>query len=491
MSDLVGLNVQTPNMMQTMSGFLGLKQQQLGLQGAAADVQMRQQDAAQRKALANIDWDSHMSEDGTLDLNSFVKDKKIRQAAGDTYPQLVQAATTIKSQQLDAKSRLTALTNDQLAAYAKLTGGLANDPDVVAGNEKGQQMVKDSFTQFAQMYGMDAAKAIAPVALPLMNNQIPGDKLSKMLQHVQMQAIDTGNQLEKTRTSGPLVQGQNGIEIQNTNPYAPGGIAPPVKQGIAPTVITAPNSQISTLTNNGQNLTPVGGQPQRATGLLNPDGHPRTAQQDAPPPNAPATVQENFNKAVTAANDHVQHVRDADESYKTNVEISNTIRELSKKTFTGPLPSWIQQKVGGSNVQELGAYLDRQAAGLQTAMNLPHTNQGQEAAQNISGNTSYTPKAIQEKNDFNQSLVEGFHAYRKGLERVAGLSGNGSPVAINQFKSAWAENFDPNVFRAKAAFSRGKEEGLAYVKSLSPEDAARMLKDKKVLDALSQGKMPE
>jgi hypothetical protein len=202
-------------------------------------------------------------------------------------------------------------------------------------------------------------------------------------------------------------------------------------------------------------------------------------------------VQDNYHKAVTAANDHVQNVRDADEHYRTNVDISNKIRDLSRTTMTGPAMAWIKERVGASDFQELGAYLDRQAAGLQTAMNLPLTNQGQEAAQNISGNTRYTPKAIQEKNDFNQSLVEGFHAYRKGLERVGGLAGNGSPVAINQFKSAWAEAFDPNVFRAKAAYARSPDEGKAFIQSLSAQDAQKMLQDKKTLDMLSQGKLPE
>ncbi len=492
MSDLVGLNTQVPNFTQTMSGLMSLKQQKQQLDQGAANLQMIQQDASQRKALANIDWDKHTGEDGTLDVNSFVKDNDIRKAAGDSYPQLLAQAAQIKSAQVDAKSRMLNLTNDQVSSYGKVMNSVAGLEDVKKGTPEGMDIVKNVHNEFRQVYGDEAAKAVAPFAMALHQGKVPPEKLEPMVRHIGMMAMDVSSQLDKTKPSGPMVQGQNGLEMQNTNAYAPGGIAPPVKQGIAPTIITAPNSQISTLTNNGQNLTPVGGQPsQRSTGLLNPDGHPRTASQDAPPPNAPQAVQEGYNKAVTAANDHVQNVRDADEHYRTNVDISNKIRDLSRTTATGPAMAWIKEKVGASDFQELGAYLDRQAAGLQTAMNLPHTNQGQEAARDISGNTKYTPKAIQEKNDFNQSLVEGFHAYRKGLERVGGLSGNGSPAAINQFKAAWADSFDPNVFRAKAAYSRKAEEGTAFVKSLSPQDAAKMLDDKKKIDMLMQGKLPE
>src|ERR1017187_6748570 len=88
-------NPQQP--LQTISGLLGLKQQQLqiqaqqqGLQGQAAQVQQEQQTAKQRAAMAQVDWSKHTGQDGTLDLNSFGQDPAIRQAAGDTYPAVLQ-----------------------------------------------------------------------------------------------------------------------------------------------------------------------------------------------------------------------------------------------------------------------------------------------------------------------------------------------------------------------------------------------------------------
>ncbi len=383
---LVGLGVKNPDFVQTMSGFMGLKGQQQQLQAGAADLQMRQQDAAQRKALANIDWDSHMSEDGTLDLNSFVKDKKIRQSAGDQYPALVQQAAAIKEHQTEIKSRLTALTNDQLSAYAKLTGGLANDPDVVAGNEKGQQMVKDSFTQFAQMYGMDAAKAIAPVALPLMNNQIPGDKLSKMLQHVQMQAIDTGNQLEKTRPAISTIQGPNGLQMVNTNSLAPQGLGPtgaPIAQGVAP----------GTTNQAGQFVT---GGPQTGVRPVAGNANP-TAAQAAAQVGAARGITDRVQQAMSAAN-NTQQAQDALSRAQAILENPNALSTGASFDTTKKLKNFLSSAgidtEGAEDANALTKNLARYEGARAAAAGLGGTDAARELAHNGSPNTSIDNKAL-------------------------------------------------------------------------------------------------
>lgn len=498
MSDLVGLNVQSPNFVQTMSGFMGLKQQQQQLEAGAATVQITQQDARQRAALAKINYNKWMGEDGTLDTNKMLADPQLA-SLGDAAPIAINQGIAMKAHQIENKKTLLGFNNDTLSSLGNVTQAVSQNPDVKAGNANGLQFAKDSLTKWATAQGTDVAKAVAPYMLPIMNNQVDPKQLSTGLQHISNMATDIVKQKDLTKSQPQSMTNPNGdMQLFEGNSLAPGGvganIGAPKPQGVAPFSGVAPNSQPGVFTNGGRTFTPAGSnnaQHQKQSGFLNQDGSHRTAQQDAPPPTASGAIQENYTKAVTAANDHVQNVRDADEHYRTNVDISNKIRDLSRVTNTSPVMSYLQEKVGTTNIQELGAYLDRQAAGLQTAMNLPHTNQGQDMAKDISGNVKYSPTAIQEKNDFNQSLVEGFHAYRKGLERVGGLAGNGSPAAINQFKAAWAENFDPNVFRAMSAYSRKTEEGTAFVKSLSAQDAAKMLKDKKALELLSQGKLPE
>lgn len=222
---------------------------------------------------------------------------------------------------------------------------------------------------------------------------------------------------------------------------------------------------------------------------------PRTAADDAPGNTAPKTVQENYQAASRAAQDHVDATRKADEGYGNNISISNTIRHLASDTKTGPGTETYQRAMAalgvdsGSNYQELGAFLDRQAAGLRDQMGLPGTNAGAQDSKAIAGNTQYTPKVIQDKNDYTQSLVEGTHQYRHGLDRIAGFSGQASPKAVNEFKSAWADNFDPNVYKADLAKKQGK---LAdFVKSLDPQEAASLAKKRKNLQMLSNGQIPQ
>ena len=70
-------NVQPGQMVQTLSGLLGLKQQQLALQGQAAEVQQQQQTAGQRAGIASFmstfDPTKHVGADGTLDLDNVQK----------------------------------------------------------------------------------------------------------------------------------------------------------------------------------------------------------------------------------------------------------------------------------------------------------------------------------------------------------------------------------------------------------------------------------
>jgi hypothetical protein len=235
----VGLMGRPPDFVGTLSGLMGLKQQQQALQGGAADVQMKQQDARQRAALAKVDWNKWMGEDGTLSTDKMIADKDTLSSLGDLAPQVIQQGIQIKAGHLANKENLLKLTDEQRQTWASIAGGLKNDPDVKAGNEAGKQKIKDSFTQFAQSYGLDAAKAVAPFALPVMNDKVPADKLSSMLEHVQMQTLDTQRQLDLTKSSPTFVQGQNGLQGIETNQYAEGGVGAPVgpkiEQGLSPT----------------------------------------------------------------------------------------------------------------------------------------------------------------------------------------------------------------------------------------------------------------
>lgn len=126
-------------------------------------------------------------------------------------------------------------------------------------------------------------------------------------------------------------------------------------------------------------------------------------------------------------------------------------------------------------------------------MGLPATNAGQEASQQIAGNVTYQPEAIREKNDLTQALTEGLHSYRNGLDRVAGYSGQASPSAVNAYRNAWTQNFDPNVFRGELAARRDPTgaEVKEFVGTLPPVEAKSLQAKRAALKTLQQGQMPQ
>ena len=180
-------------------------------------------------------------------------------------------------------------------------------------------------------------------------------------------------------TNQPVVQApalQGGGVTQ-----APGA----TRNTIPPGYTLGPNGQLLRISGGAASATPipVNGPPTPKA----PPGapvRPRTAQDDAPSANAPRAVQENYARAAADAQQHVMDVRKADSEYGNNISISNTIRHLAPQADTGPGKTMLNNALAGlgvqagSNYQELGAFLDRQAASLRSQMGLPGTNAGAE-----------------------------------------------------------------------------------------------------------------
>lgn len=487
------------------SGALSIQSQQQGLQGQAADVQMAQQSAAQRKGLANIDWNKHLSPDGILDTNSFAKDQDIRKAAGDQYPDLLAKANQVKQSQLQNQQSLFNLTKDQAGTFGSIVGGLQSDKDVQEDNEAGRQKVSNAFAQYGQMYGPEAA-AVAQTYSPMVEHA-PKGQLASSIHALQLQTQSAGQQIGTTTPGGATVQGKRGLNVINTNPNAPQPVGsqvgqPITDQGISPTLAIMPNKTLQVVGPSG----PAGSAPVKAPSGPGTDSKAhggsspapiRTAQDDAPPANSPDAIHKAYNDSVISTQQHVSGIRAADSEYGNNISISNTIRHLSQNTKTGPGTSQWQTAMAalgvksGSDYQELGAFLDRQAAGLRSQMGLPGTNAGAQDSKDIAGNTTYTKQTIQDKNDYSQALVEGAHQYRHGLDRVAGFGSNASPKAVQAYQSAWTDNFDPNVYKLDIMKKQGKEALNSFISKLDPSEAASLSVKRKNLQALSNGQVPQ
>jgi hypothetical protein len=484
------VNVNAGGGLDMLSKLLNAKQAQQNLQtgaiqqqGLQAEVQQQQQTAKQRSAQASFfqDWDptQHVGDDGTLDLNSAFADPKLRKAAGDQFPDIAQKLIQVKQGQLTAKGQLAQLNGAVLDQFGKVVGGLREDPDVRADNAAGRGKVGTAMAEFGSMGGPDAQRIASIYGGGLMH--APPGKLWNGVNALQLQAMDAATQ------AGKQVQGyvSNGAELLPNNPQAAGGTqAPPIPLRIPPGAVYQTDANGRVFQVNPQNP--------GAPTLIGGGGAPPA------PGGRSAAPSSGFVQPVSGQQEAVQDINNA-RGAATTLQIARNanahLLSLSQDTLTGPVSAWSGKAAAalglpqGSGLQEIDAYLQRSA--MAQAQALPHTNAGLESAQKMMGTTSYTPQALQEKVKFADALNSGALAYTKGLNAAVGTGPNPDLSHYNAFRTAWAQNFDPDVYRWEDAQRRGdKAEQQAIRTRLGPKGIQALAQKSHNLAQLEQGVIP-
>lgn len=468
MADLVGLGSQQPDM-------LGRLSQLLTIQGQKAEVAGAQQSQRQRAALAQYDWNKHLGEDGTLDLNT-LNDPELQAAAGDQYLQVLSNAVAAKTAQLESKRTLVALRNDQREAFAELMGGLRSDQDVAEDTDKGRQKVTQAMIQFGEMYGDDVLPVLQSYAAPL--QKAPKGRMSDALRAIQLQAHSASQQLAAQAPA----YAATGSKLTQVNPNAAAGKdltldLPPGFEIVQD--MTGAKFAVNPQTNK---VIPVG------TGGASPS---------APPG-------QTFRQPTYAGQEHdiqvqqqeVANTRSAADQAPSNRNIFQHVLKLADDTNTGPLVSFLQNtaiggQVFGDNYQELGKYLEKNAIANMTAMGGPPSDARLSAAVAANGSTKFNPKALRAVTQFNYATNTGLERYRQGMDKAVGTK-NPDYGQLPAFKAAWAANFDIDAFRLENAVADGDtDEQHAILKSLTPARRAEVAKKLKNLDTLADtGKLP-
>ncbi len=483
------INVNPNQAVQTLSGLLSLKQQQQALQtgafqqqSAQAQAQQEQQTARQRSGLANFmstfDPTKHIGPDGTLDLDSVLTDPKLRQSAGDQFPDIVDKMVGIKQHQLQAKQQLANLNDSVRAQFMTTLGGLRTDPDVVQDTPQGRQKVGAAIEQFGAT-GPDAAR-IAQIYAPMVEHAPPG-KLVQGVSTAQLQAMDAAAQAGRQAPSFA----DTGSALQNINPQAAGGNLtgqPPIPRQLPPQIVTNP-------TTGGQGVVggPTGTNPRPIGG---PAGASNSWQ--------PYAGQQND---IRAFQQEVQGTRSAADTAPTARNINAQILRLADNAKTGPGTEVWQHAVGAlaapfglsptANYQELGKFLEKNAIQNMQSMGGPPSDARLSAAAAANGSTHFSPEALKAVTKFNDATNTALMQYRQGLDRSVGMGQNVDYTKLPAFKAAWAKNFDVDVFRVENAIRDGDKAELAKIKSeLGPEKLKALAQKRANLNALSEGQVP-
>lgn len=253
--------------MNTMSGILGLKQQQQNLQTGALKQQSQQLETGQAQGVQNFfqTWDptQHIADDGSTDLDSALQSKEFK-GAGNAKPAIMQSLLDIKNKQLGNKQSLATLNKDLVTQFGTGMGALAKDEDVVTdktdpttGVNPGRAKIDQFLGNFGKL-SPDAAR-IAQIYGPI-TQHAPAGKLAHGVSAMQLQAqsaseqqsqqnpvpgsFDTGTQIIPTTTNRatgipqPTGQAVNKQSVINT-PAGPAAVATPARGTLTP-LTTAP-----------------------------------------------------------------------------------------------------------------------------------------------------------------------------------------------------------------------------------------------------------
>jgi hypothetical protein len=474
MAELVGLNTQVPDILPKLSQLLQIQQQQTHLAS-------EQQSLRQRQNLAKYDWNRHIGEDGTIDLNTLT-DPALMEAAGDQYQDVLSRAIQAKQLQLDSKRTLTALRGEQRQAFAEMMGALRSDRDVAEDTEKGRQKVNEAMIQYGEMYGEDVLPVLSAYAAPL--QKAPKGRLGDALRAIQLQAHSASQQLDAQQ---PQYAGTGG-ELTQINPNAAAG-APSIPMTLAPgaSILTDQKGAQFVYDPQRNTVTPVGTGRGRAPAPNAPPGQPTFTQ--------PSYVGQD--RDIESQQQEVQTIRAAAQEAPLNRNIyTHVLKLLEDGTRTGPLVSYLQNtklggQVFGDNFQELGKYLEKNALANMAAMGGPPSDARLSAAAAANGSTEFNPAALKAVTEFNFATNTALEQYRQGIDKAIGTR-NPDYSRLPEFKAAWAANFDVDVFRLENAIATGNTKAKEEIlDELTPAQAAALMQKRKNLRSLANtGSLP-
>lgn len=467
MAESVGLQSQPVDAFGKISQLLQIKSQQQALRGQKAEVQMTEQTARQKAALASYDWNKHIGQDGVIDLNS-LSDPELRAAAGDQYLDIVSKAVGAREAQLQTKRTLFALQGDRIEALGNITGALLSDPDVADDKDgKGIQKVNQALQQYYELYGDDVLPVIAAYAPQL--KSLPPGKLPGALRNIQLQAMDVSQQ---KAAQAPEYVARGGSAV-NVNPAVGAGVPQEIGMTLPPgaSIVTDAKGAQYVLDPQTNQVTPVG------------QGRGGKGGRGAPlgtPPNAPAFQQPTYigqGADIERAQTEVDQTRQVAANVGQNRNINQKILKLSKETSTGPLASFLQStRIGGQafgdNYQELSKFLEKNAIANMQAMGGPGSDARLEAATAATGSTKFNREALQAVTKFNDATNTALEQYRSAMDKAVGTK-NPDYTALPEFKAAWAENFDVDIFRYENAVRDGDEEEIDAIREELKDDPRR------------------
>jgi hypothetical protein len=289
--------------------------------------------------------------------------------------------------------------------------------------------------------------------------------------------IATG-QLADINAGGVDYQGVRAPALQGGG-FAAGSM---VQNTLPPQMVTYPNKQLGQVGGGAGAITPMNSN--YFTSAATPGGgagrHAPPPGPPVPPPqsklqplqrpdrNAPAADQENYQHQIQGAGQEYSAVSQAANDPFNGVQATRfrnqQVIDLAPHANTGPgmkvLNAMASRLPGSSGdaYQDLEHYAAQNSAALAKLMGVPGTNMGQETAAAAAGNIERNPGALMEITKTNDAMNTAMDLYNRGLSKV---TNNGSDMSkVPAYKQAFGQNIDVNALRWADAHRRGDKQEI-------------------------------
>ena len=242
----VNVNVNPNQGIQTLSGLLGLKQQQQALQtgqalqesakaeavtkGIQAQAQQQASGFIQKLDIAKY----HNTADGTFDPNAvMMEDEGYKNLIGPAKEIANNYLFGVKAKQIENKANMAKLNTDVLATGAKLMGALTGNKEIHNGTPAGKELIIAQAEMFKQMFPDQGAALIDPFMKGILSGHVKPEDWEKAVQSfaLQVESVAAPKLLTYFTPEGNIAGAtQNQVNSQITPQPGP-GVAP----GLGPT----------------------------------------------------------------------------------------------------------------------------------------------------------------------------------------------------------------------------------------------------------------
>lgn len=456
-----GITSPNPNQaVQTLSGILGIANQrqnlQIGqqqLQVGAGEAQQAQQQMSERQALQQAlqsgkDPDGNALKNPDGSFNTTALTAFANKSLPLTGQGVVQNVVKTQSDQLGVQKAALDLTGSERNLVSNVLQSAAASDDPVGAATSGFAQLSSMSPQMASF-----VKAQMPF-VPHLQAMNPQQQQQALLTAARQYAPPEATRIATQQNTSAITGPGGGVQMINTNPYAPGGIGvrgPEIAQGIPlgerQTVGTnALTGGPTVISKNGQGtVTGIANAPTQGVYVPQPGDAQALpvlqAERDAARQQfTGAGLQHTNNQIVLDNIDNVSATGPAGQAF----------RNIASAFGFNPGDA----KDAATAYDMVGKGLERSA--LQAAQSMgPQTNAGLDAQIKANGSLSYTPQAIKQITRLNDAIVSGTQAYQPGLERAIAANPSAGVFAKRQFDEAWGANFDPRIFEMYNAAKSG------------------------------------